>query len=210
MDHCIETICSPLANLLSDAACLKVRLTIVRKSKEKSVHCYASVLTSFTFKGLKLLLKSLKNSKGTDLEARRDCMLGAWLSMTGISQGILTGASHGIGHQLGAFGVPHGYTSCIMAPHILKFNWDYLTDEMKESMLEAFGQESSPDKVLYEYLKELQMPQTLKEVEINKSSMATIAANAMLDDFTIGNIRPMTADDIESILESLHDNADSI
>ncbi len=137
-------------------------------------------------------------------------MLGAWLSMTGISQGILTGASHGIGHQLGAFGVLHGYTSCIMAPHILKFNWDHLTEEMKESLLDAFQTNEHPYRLLYEYIKDLKMPQSLKDVEIPKDSIASIASKSLYDTFTVGNIKPMTSSIIQKMLETLYDKPETI
>ena len=41
----------------------------------------------------------------------------------GSQNGVTKGASHGIGHVLGGTaGVPHGYTSCVMLPHVLRFN----------------------------------------------------------------------------------------
>jgi hypothetical protein len=50
-------------------------------------------------------------------------VLGAWLSMGPLSSGVPMGASHGIGYVLGAeFGVPHGYTSCIMLPAVMRWN----------------------------------------------------------------------------------------
>src|SRR5436309_10388326 len=58
-----------------------------------------------------------------DLDARMDCQIGTWLSMTPLSSGVPMGASHGIGYVLGAaFGVPHGYTSCVMLPYVMRWN----------------------------------------------------------------------------------------
>ncbi len=58
-----------------------------------------------------------------NLEARLDCQLGAWMSIMGSQNGVTKGASHGIGHVLGGTaGVPHGYTSCVMLPPVLRFN----------------------------------------------------------------------------------------
>lgn len=42
--------------------------------------------------------------------------------MTPIHNGVLPGASHGIGHQLGSLGVGHGETSCILLPAVCKWN----------------------------------------------------------------------------------------
>src|SRR3954452_21692812 len=58
-----------------------------------------------------------------DMEARLNCQLGAWMSIMGSQNGVSKGASHGIGHVLGGTAyVPHGYTSCVMLPHVLRFN----------------------------------------------------------------------------------------
>ena len=58
-----------------------------------------------------------------DLDARMDCQIGTWLSMGRCHAGVPMGASHGIGYVLGAeFGVPHGYTSCVMLPSVMRWN----------------------------------------------------------------------------------------
>jgi maleylacetate reductase len=45
------------------------------------------------------------------------------MSIMGSQNGVTKGASHGIGHVLGGTAdVPHGYTSCVMLPHVLRFN----------------------------------------------------------------------------------------
>ena len=58
-----------------------------------------------------------------DLDARMDCQIGTWLSMGPLAAGVPMGASHGIGYVLGAvFDVPHGYTSCVMLPAVMRWN----------------------------------------------------------------------------------------
>ena len=50
----------------------------------------------------------------------------------GSQNGVTKGASHGIGHVLGGTAhVPHGYTSCIMLPHVLRFNEPVNADRQK-------------------------------------------------------------------------------
>jgi len=42
------------------------------------------------------------------------------------------GASHAIGHVLGGvLDVPHGYTSCVMAPHTLRYNESFNKERQK-------------------------------------------------------------------------------
>ena len=58
-----------------------------------------------------------------DLEARLGCQVGGWMAIQGATIGVPHGASHGIGHALSAVtGMTHGITSCIMLPHVLRFN----------------------------------------------------------------------------------------
>ncbi|NBS39427.1 MAG: iron-containing alcohol dehydrogenase [Betaproteobacteria bacterium] len=62
---------------------------------------------------VRLLSKGLRqsNQHPDDLQARLDCLQGAWLAGIGIMR-VPFGASHGIGHSLGAVtGMSHGYTS---------------------------------------------------------------------------------------------------
>src|ERR1039457_4808471 len=70
---------------------------------------------------LRLLSRSLDQTKQApgDLAARLESMQGAWLSGFAIFK-VPFGASHGIGHSLGAVtGMSHGYTSCVMLPHVI-------------------------------------------------------------------------------------------
>ena len=98
VDHAVEDICSPECQPISEGA---------------------------SYHALKLLGRGLSGVKADplDLDARLDCQLGAWMSMVGSQTGVPKGASHGIGHVLGGTAhVPHGYTSCVMLPHVLRFN----------------------------------------------------------------------------------------
>ena len=62
---------------------------------------------------------------------RLESQMGVWLSTTGLGR-IPWGASHGIGHQLGAVaGVPHGYCSCVMLPSVLRYNNEVNADQQK-------------------------------------------------------------------------------
>jgi maleylacetate reductase len=57
----------------------------------------------------------------------------------GVENGVTKGASHGIGHVLGgAAGVPHGYTSCVMLPPVLRFN-EPVNAERQAWVSEALG-----------------------------------------------------------------------
>lgn len=62
---------------------------------------------------------SLKSHGEDEIAHRGACQIAAWMSMAGISSGL--GLSHALGHQIGArWDVPHGVTSCITAPHVMR------------------------------------------------------------------------------------------
>jgi alcohol dehydrogenase len=55
------------------------------------------------------------------LDHRGHCQLAAWLSVFGIANTGF-GLSHALGHQIGPrWQVAHGFTSCIMLPHAMRF-----------------------------------------------------------------------------------------
>jgi len=98
VDHCVEGVCSNESTEFTNASGLH---------------------------GLALLARGLPRVKAdsTDMKARLDCQIGSWLSMAGLAAGVPMGASHGIGYVLGAvFDVPHGHTSCIMLPSVMRWN----------------------------------------------------------------------------------------
>ena len=114
VDHAVEDLCSINSQPFSDGT---------------------------SFHALRLLgrgLRAVKRNPG-DLDARLDCQLGSWMSIVGSSAGVHKGASHGIGHVLGGTaGVPHGYTSCVMLPHVMRFNLQ-VNAERQKLVSEALG-----------------------------------------------------------------------
>src|SRR5215470_7836046 len=95
-----------------------------------------------SLQALRVLGKGLPRVKDNpgDLDARLQCMMGAWLSMVGIVTGTRLGASHAIGHVLGgAAGVAHGHTSCVMLPYVLDYNMS-VTGERQAEIAAAMGE----------------------------------------------------------------------
>jgi maleylacetate reductase len=57
-----------------------------------------------------------------------DCQFGMWLSMFGGTNGVPAGASHAIGHVIGGYGVPHGHTTGVCLPAVLRWNYEVNAD----------------------------------------------------------------------------------
>ncbi len=171
MDHAVETYCSLDANDYTDGAALQA---------------------------LRLLSEGLPRVKAdpSNLEARLQCLMGAWISMTGIVTGTRLGASHAIGHILGGTAnVPHGYTSCVMLPYVLNYN-AAINSNRQAAIAQAVGHpDQSAADALDKLISGLGMPRSLREVDITEDQLPLLAKNCMLDDWTFSNPRKIRAPD---------------
>lgn len=157
VDHAVEDICAINSQPFSDGV---------------SLHA------------LRLLSRGLPAVKAdsANLDARLDCQLGAWMSITGSQNGVSKGASHGIGHVLGGTAdVPHGYTSCIMLPHVLRFNVS-ASAERQDWVSAALGRPGVPAAdAVADLISGLGLPQRLRDVGVRPDQLDRIAAQSMHD-----------------------------
>lgn len=155
VDHCVEGLCSREAHPYADAQAIK---------------------------GLSMLAQALPRVKENpgDLDARMDCQIGTWLSMGPLSAGVPMGASHGIGYVLGAaYEVPHGYTSCVMLPSVMR--WNKQDNAERQALVSAAMGEPGKDAgdVLDAFIRGLGMPRSLQDVRIGPEHFDRIAEQAM-------------------------------
>jgi maleylacetate reductase len=157
VDHAVEDICSVNGQPISEGA---------------------------AFHALRLLGRGLMAVRADPdaLDARLNCQIGAWMSMVGSQTGVSKGASHGIGHVLGGTAdVPHGYTSCIMLPHVLRFNHSVNADQQAR-VSEALGHPGAPAAdVVGGLIAGLGLPTRLRDVGVREDQLDPIAANSMHD-----------------------------
>jgi len=178
VDHCVEGVCSNESTEYSNAS---------------SLH------------GLSLLARGLPRVKAdpSDMAARLDCQTGSWLSMAGIAAGVPMGASHGIGYVLGAvFDVPHGHTSCIMLPSVMRWNKPANADRQAliATAMGHPGKDASD--VLDQFIRGLDMPRSLSDVRIGREHFDRIAKQAMGTPWVPRNPRPIpTPAEVKEILE---------
>jgi alcohol dehydrogenase class IV len=143
---------------------------------------------------VRLLSQGLPRVKanGNDLEARQMCQMGAWCSMVSIVCGLPMGISHAVGHALGgSFNVPHGYTSCVMAPFALEYN-SVVNAERQKLISVAFGQ---PNRLAHELadeaLRGLGMPRSLTAVGLKEADLEPLAGYTFQDIWCGTNPRPI-------------------
>ncbi|GAC1502754.1 MAG: iron-containing alcohol dehydrogenase [Bradyrhizobium sp.] len=178
VDHCVEGLCSREAHPYADAQALK---------------------------GLAMLAQALPRVKASpgDLDARLDCQIGTWLSMGPLSAGVPMGASHGIGYVLGAaFEVPHGYTSCVMLPSVMR--WNKADNAGRQALVSAAmgqpGKEAGD--VLDAFIRGLGLPRSLRDVGIGQEHFDRIAQQAMATPWIPRN--PRKIDTPAQVREILH------
>ena len=144
--------------------------------------------------GLRLLSQGLTACRTNyrDLAARQQCQIGAWCSMVAIVAGLPMGISHAVGHALGgSFDVPHGYTSCVMAPFALEFNAD--TNGHRQKLISiALGEPGTAAPVLADRLiRSLGMPRSLKEVGVGEQDLEALARYTFQDIWCGTNPKPI-------------------
>lgn len=179
VDHAIETWCSVDADPFSDAL---------------SLHA------------LGLLFPALERCARdpSDPDVRGQCQVGAWLSIQGVSRGIALGASHGIGHALGGVtGMPHGETSCVMLPHVLRYN-EAVNGERQALLASAMGRKGTAlADLVAELVARLGLPGRLRDAGVRFEALPRIAGEAMRDRWVRTNPRRFSGiDQILALLEA--------
>ncbi|MGY4572649.1 iron-containing alcohol dehydrogenase [Bradyrhizobium sp. USDA 3256] len=178
IDHGIETVLSRDGNPFTDALAMR---------------------------GLALLREGLSAAHvdPADVEARHRCQLGTWLAGSSIGR-VRYGASHGLGHQLGAIaGVPHGMTSCVLLPAVLAFNAPVSAAQQAELSV-IFGEpgKSAADAVR-RFIESLGLPTRLSQLSVDESTLPRVAETGLNNAFVKANLRPIeTAADIMTILRA--------
>ena len=167
VDHAVETICSRRPQPFTDATCIHA---------------------------LRLLSKSLRanHSNPADLEGRLESQIAVWLATTGLGR-VDWGASHGIGHQLGAVAnVPHGYCSCVMLPSVLRWNRSVNADQQAVVAQALGAKDSDAATAVAKLVEDLGLPTSLRDVGVRREHYDAIAAGAMQNVFVRSNPRPVT------------------
>ncbi|MEH2613000.1 iron-containing alcohol dehydrogenase [Bradyrhizobium sp. AZCC 1693] len=177
VDHCVETFCSPKSTPYADAMAVQA---------------------------FRILLGTLPKLQADplNLDFRLDAQLGMWLSILGPAAGVPVGASHGIGRVLGgAFGVPHGRTSCMLLASVLRWN----SKVNAERQTELCGMIGRPDhglaEVVEDLVKSLGEPISLRQAGIEESKLRNLAERSVASGFLENNPRTIHgADDVMEIL----------
>jgi alcohol dehydrogenase class IV len=176
VDHAVETMLSRDANPFTDALALRA-LALLRDGLEATVR------------------------DPGDLAARHRAQLGTWLAASGIGR-VRYGASHGIGHQLGAVaGVPHGITSCVLLPAVVAYNAP-LSGPAQVDIARALGApDAAANESLRAFIAGLGLPTRIAELNVPREALSRIATTSLGNAFVKANLRPIEGEkDVLTIL----------
>lgn len=178
LDHAVETLCSIDPTPFTDA--------LSRQALEM----------------LAAALPACKARPG-DLEPRLVCQQAVWLAGSSINR-VNYGASHGLGHVLGALaGVPHGHTSCVLLPSVLAWN-EARTAERQRLVAGALGRpQASAAEAVRNLIAALGLPMRIRDLGVERELLAQVAERAMANLWVRTNPRPIRGpEDALAILEA--------
>ena len=153
---------------------------------------------------MRLFAESLQRTKADpgDREARTLSQQAVWLACCGLGT-IFHGASHGIGYILGSLcDVPHGYTSCVMLPAVLRWNAEQF-EERQKPIIDALGiKEGSAGDAVRSLVANLGLPTNLQAVGVEHAKLDEIASRAIKHPVVLKNPRKLeSAEQVREILE---------
>lgn len=161
----------------------------------------------FELKAIELISSNLRaaTANGNDMKARENMALAQYVAGMAFSN-VGLGCVHSMAHPLGArFDVPHGVANALLLPIVMEFNMPAALDKYCE-IAKAMGEDitgltrEEGAKVAVNAVKKLSLdlniPQTLREINIPKESLNQLAKDAYADVCTGGNPREITENDI--------------
>ena len=166
---------------------------------------------------LKLLGKSIKIAvtKGSDIEARSNMLLGSMLAGASFGNSPVAGV-HALAYPIGGtFHVPHGLSNAIVLPYVLRFNTKdqnaaKLYSEIAPIVFPEIDVSTSSQDVASKFIEnlshlssELGLEQRLRDVDIPEAACETMAKDAMKQTrLLINNPREIKEKDAYDIYKS--------
>ena len=135
------------------------------------LHPFSDVMA---LEAIRRLFDSLPRAKAapSDVSVRTENQLAAWFSFTLPGQSA-SGLSHVMGKQIGArYGIPHGVTSCLLLPHVLRF-YEALMPERVAMLSAATG--TDPARRVQGLIESLGLPRHIASYGIGEPELRKAA-----------------------------------
>jgi len=209
--RCMQAMQVPRAVVLDAAATLETPPELLLSSGIRAVDhaaerwcandraAFSDAVSRQALEMMALALPAIRRDAG-DLAARAAAQQAMWLSVMGGWSGVPVGASHGIGYILGAAkGVPHGITSCLGLPAVMR--WNAPVNAARQADIARILGGATGWEALRGFITGLGLPVTLAEVGIGLDEIPGLAARWDGGPPIASNPRPVrSAADVAEIL----------
>jgi len=167
---------------------------------------YHPMAEGIAIEAIRIIAKYLPRAykDGQDLEARGQMLVAASMGATAFQKGL--GSVHSVAHQLGAiYNKQHGLLNAIILPYALKQNQQIIEEKMKYlSKILGFKDQGTDAMINYlmDLRKELNIPNTLKDIGIDEKRAVEIGEMAFKDPSTPTNAKPVSSKDLEELFRA--------
>ncbi len=194
---------------------VKVMSDAIEQLYSKSSHpvvnslCLAAIRAFATYLPL-----SYDADPATRLNARLNCQIAAWQSLFGMhNAGTRVGIGGALRHQLGGmFRIPHGEATCVMLPHLVRYNFPAIPDRYR-ALAEALqvGESGNSDEqrleaivsLLHRMIGQLGLPVRLEPLGVDRKDLPAMAKYVMHESSLAFNPRAVgSEEEIVRILEA--------
>jgi alcohol dehydrogenase class IV len=162
------------------------------------------VTSALALGALSMLQCSLADSvhDPANLAAAQECQWAAMMSIIGVHN-VPLGLSHAIGHQLGAHGVPHGMTSCVTLPHVMRLLLP-VTRQAQDLIATAMGRTAASEaaNAVHDLIASLGVPFRLRDLGVPRSSFRQIARATLGDVVARESPGELTEESVIGVLEA--------
>lgn len=166
---------------------------------------------------LRLLSANIETvcSDGKNIEARQNMLLGACIAGQAFANAPVA-AVHALAYPLGGhFHIPHGLSNSLVLPHVMRFNKTHAASQYSELApyishsinTKQTEQAITDDLIAYieQLIHRLQLPNTLKEMNITKDKLPMLARDAMMQTrLLVNNPKEVCYEDVLAIYQATY------
>ncbi|TBU90921.1 maleylacetate reductase [Pseudomonas dryadis] len=163
------------------------------------------VMSLIAEEGIRAMAEGLGRvtEKPDDLDARSDCLYGAWLCSTVLGN-VGMALHHKLCHTLGgSFNLPHAQTHTVVLPHAIAYNTGAVPEAAARIIRALGGEHDSAGGALYDLAKSLGAPLTLRELGLSEADLDRATDIALSNPYW--NPRPIEQKAIRELLQNAYE-----